>query len=318
MALNKIVVLVGGVGGAKMAHGLAQILAPDRLTVIVNTGDDFWHYGLKICPDLDTVMYTLAGLVDKTNGWGVAGDTVNTLDALNRYGEKPWFRLGDQDMATHLLRTQAMRAGESLTAITTQLTTRLGIGHTVLPMTDTDVPTMIETVEYGELEFQEYFVRYRWQPTVKAIRYVGMEHARITPQVAAALVDADAVLIAPSNPWLSVMPILSVPGMREALLARDIPRIAVSPIVSGQALKGPAAKIMGELGYPELSARTVAAVYTTMGVINGFVYDERDAALAIHDPRAVTFDTVMTSEAHRAALAEHILDWLAMEWESVA
>jgi LPPG:FO 2-phospho-L-lactate transferase (EC 2.7.1.-) len=168
--MRRIVLLAGGVGGAKLAHGLAQVLAPGQLSVIVNTGDDFWHYGLRVCPDLDTVMYTLSGLVDPVNGWGVAGDTIAMLTALQRYGEEPWFRLGDQDVATHLLRTQALRGGSRLTEVTARLSQALGVSTQILPMTDDEVGTIIDTVEYGELAFQEYFVRYRWQPTVKAIR----------------------------------------------------------------------------------------------------------------------------------------------------
>ncbi|MCS7069993.1 MAG: 2-phospho-L-lactate transferase CofD family protein, partial [Anaerolinea sp.] len=202
-SFKHVVALVGGVGGAKLAHGLAQILPPPALTVIVNTGDDFWHYGLRVCPDLDTVMYTLAGWVDPINGWGVRGDTTVTLDALRRYGEQPWFRLGDQDIATHLLRTDWLRQGVSLTEITRRLTTRAGVAHTVLPMTDSIVSTMIETVEYGELEFQAYFVKHRWQPTARAIRFVGIEDARPSEPVMEALERADLIIIAPSNPYLS-------------------------------------------------------------------------------------------------------------------
>ncbi len=310
MALENIVALVGGVGGAKLAHGLAQILPPERLTVIVNTGDDFWHYGLKICPDLDTVMYTLAGIVDRTNGWGIAGDTRAMLGAMGRFGETPWFGLGDQDIATHLLRTQAIRSGETLTQVTRRLAGALGIKPVLLPMTDAEMPTMIDTVEYGELEFQVYFVKHRWQPTVRAIRCANTASASVSADVTAALERADAILIAPSNPWLSIAPILAVPGMRDLLCRRDIPRVAVSPIVDGKAVKGPAAKLMAELGYGEVSPRTVAAYYR--GLINGYVYDERDAGQPIHeeDMRMVTFDTIMTTEGHRAVLAEKILHWI--------
>jgi LPPG:FO 2-phospho-L-lactate transferase len=314
LKLDNIVVLVGGVGGAKLAHGLAQILAPERLTVIVNTGDDFWHYGLKICPDLDTVMYTLAGWVDKTNGWGVADDTINTLSALGRYGESTWFRLGDQDIATHLLRTQAIHGGETLTAATQKLTKSAGILHTILPMTDAETPTMIDTVEYGEIEFQVYFVKHRWQPRVKAIRYVGMENATMSQSVRMALANADAILFAPSNPWLSIAPILAVPNLRDTLMRRDVPRVAVSPIIGGQAIKGPAAKIMAELNYGEISARAVAAYYGDL--INGFVYDSQDAGLNIElaGGRTITLDTVMTAEGEsRALLSRQILDWI-QQW----
>ena len=302
-----IVVLVGGVGGAKLAHGLAQILPPECLTVIVNTGDDFWHYGLRVCPDLDTVMYTLSGVVNKTNGWGVADDTFATLSALKRYGEDPWFGVGDQDFATHLLRTQAITNGESLTTVTQKLTTALGINQTILPMTNAPVATKVITIEQGELDFQVYFVRHRWQPTVTAIRYDGIEEAAVSEAVANAIADADAILIGPSNPWLSIAPILSVPGMRVAIIQRDVPRVALSPIVGGEAIKGPAAKLMAEMNYP-VSATAVADYYR--GVINGFVYDERDSELKIDGLRTVTFDTIMKSDEDRAVLARKILDWI--------
>lgn len=310
MALNNIVVLVGGVGGAKLAHGLAQILPPESLTIIVNTGDDFWHYGLRVCPDLDTVMYTLGGLVDKTNGWGIAGDTRNMLSALKRYGEEAWFGLGDQDIATHLLRTQMWHEGKRLTEITQSLTKRLGISHSILPMTDVPVRTIMDTEEHGEIEFQVYFVRYRWQPTVKAIRFDGIEAASVSPEARTALERADAILIGPSNPWLSIDPILSVPGMRSLILSRDVPRVAVSPIVRGGAIKGPAAKLMSELKY-EPSARTVADYYNE--IINGFVYDERDAGLNLNLKRIVAFDTIMVDDEDRAVLARRILEWIE-EW----
>jgi LPPG:FO 2-phospho-L-lactate transferase len=311
---GRVVVLVGGVGGAKLAHGLARLLPPERLTVIVNTGDDFWHYGLRVCPDLDTVMYTLAGIVDKGNGWGIGGDTTAMLDALRRYGEQTWFRLGDQDVATHLLRTLALRDGERLTAITARLTKNLGVLHTILPMTDDPVATMIETVEQGELEFQEYFVRYRWQPTVRRLRYAGADSAHLTPEVEAALEAADVVVFAPSNPWLSIMPVLSVNGMRAALAASPAPKVALTPIIAGGAVKGPAAKIAAELGH-EVSARGVAALYR--GIIDGFVCDVRDADLdfgALAPLHTLQIDTLMLDEEGRVRVAREILDWLGT-WE---
>ena len=311
MALSdskNVVVLVGGVGGAKLAHGLAQLLPPGCLTVIVNTGDDFWHYGLRICPDLDTVMYTLSGLVNKTNGWGVADDTFETLNAMKRYGEDPWFGIGDKDFATHLLRTQALARGESLTAVTNKLTKALDIHQTILPMTNASVATKVRTVEQGELDFQVYFVRYRWQPTVTAIRYEGVEQATVSEKVRQAIADADVILFGPSNPWLSIAPILSVPGMRDALLARgDVPRVALSPIVHGEAIKGPAAKLMAEMNLP-VTAAAVADYYGN--VINGFVYDERDSELKIDGLRTATFDTIMRSDEDRVVLARKMLQWI--------
>jgi LPPG:FO 2-phospho-L-lactate transferase len=315
--LGRVVVLVGGVGGAKLAHGLAQVLEPEQLTVIVNTGDDFWHRGLRVCPDLDTVMYTLAGIVDRTNGWGIAGDTTAMLEALRRYGEDPWFRLGDQDLATHLLRTEAWQRGERLTAITRDLATRLGIGVALLPMSDSVQATVVDTVEHGLLPFQEYFVRYCWQPTVRAIRFesAGDTPAAPTAEARAAIEAADALLIAPSNPWLSIDPILHLDGMRALLLARAIPRVAVSPIVAGRAIKGPAAKLMAELGLA-VSSVSIAEYYGTM--VNGFVHDVQDgaaaaAALAEHGVRTLQTNTVMTNDTERASLAQQMLGWLA-EW----
>lgn len=305
--MRRIVLLAGGVGGAKLAHGLAQVLSPEQLSVIVNTGDDFWHYGLRICPDLDTVMYTLSGLVDPVNGWGVAGDTVAMLSALQRYGEETWFRLGDQDVATHLLRTQALRGGSRLTEVTARFSKTLGVACQIMPMTDDEVSTIIDTVEYGELAFQEYFVRYRWQPTVKAIRFDGIETARPTPEVEAAIAEADAIVFGPSNPWLSIAPILAVPGLRTLIEAQLVPRIALSPIVAGRALKGPAAKLMAELGW-DVSASAVARYYGDL--INGFVYDVRDAGADVKTKNAVTFDTIMKTDADRAALASAMLEWI--------
>ena len=307
----KVVVLVGGVGGAKLADGLAQILPPEQLTIIVNTGDDFWLYGLRICPDLDTILYTLAGLVDPVNGWGIASDTTSLLQALERLGEDTWFRLGDQDIATHLLRTQWWREGVRLTEIEKRLATRLGVQQAILPMTDAPVATIVDTVEHGELDFQTYFVRYRWQPTVKALRLAGIEAAAMTAEVEQAMASADAVIIGPSNPWLSIAPILAVPRLREALTARDVPRVAVSPIVGGTAIKGPAAKLMAELGY-EVSARAVAEYYER--IINGFVFDERDAGLEIPVSHTRTLNTIMTTNADRIFLAKSVMEWISGWW----
>jgi LPPG:FO 2-phospho-L-lactate transferase len=303
----KIVTLVGGVGGAKLAYGLAQVLPPEDLTVIVNTGDDFWLYGLKICPDLDTIMYTLSGLADKVNGWGIGGDTRHAMEAMRRYGEDTWFGLGDQDIATHLLRTEMLRNGKSLTEATLTLTKKLGIPQPVLPMTDESVSTIVNTREYGEIDFQSYFVRYRWQPTVTNLRLAGIEAARVSDAVRAALEAADALVIGPSNPWLSIHPILAVPGMREAICSRNIPRVAVTPIVGGQALKGPAAKLMVELGY-EASVEAVARYYGDM--INGFVYDRMDESLRVDVPHSTVFETIMKNDHDKQILASRVLEWI--------
>lgn len=309
---RNVVLLVGGVGGAKLAAGLARMVPPDQLTIIVNTGDDFWHYGLRICPDLDTITYTLSGLVDPVNGWGIAGDTTITLDALGRLGEMPWFRLGDQDLATHLVRTTRLDAGESLTQITQAITSALGIRCRILPMTDEPVATRVDTVEHGELDFQDYFVRHRWQPTVRNLRLDGIQDATISAPVRQAIENADLIVIGPSNPWLSIQPILSVPGLRELIASRSVPRVAVTPIIGGQAVKGPTVKIMQELGYT-VSLETVAGFYQR--TINGFVVDVQDQDVHLSDLRLSVFDTLMNSDQKRVALAEHVLSWTS-DWNS--
>lgn len=303
----KVVTLVGGVGGAKLAYGLAQVLPPEDLTIVVNTGDDTWMYGLRVCPDLDTIMYTLSGLVDKVNGWGVAGDTTQTLEALRQYGEDAWFRLGDRDMATHILRTRWLNAGFRLTQVTERLTKNLGIHQRILPMTDAPVATMLDTVEHGELDFQSYFVRYRWQPTVKRLWLKDVEKADVSDEVRDAFTQADALIIGPSNPWLSIDPILRVPGLKELLLERDIPRVAISPIVGGQAIKGPAAKLMAELGYSP-SAHSVAEYYGD--TLNGYVYDQSDGDLVIQLPQVTKFETIMKSDKDKEDLARSVLQWI--------
>jgi LPPG:FO 2-phospho-L-lactate transferase len=307
MTDKNIVLLVGGVGGAKLAFGLNKLVSPENLTIIVNTADDFWLYGLRICPDVDTIMYTLSGMVDKQNGWGVSGDTAITLNALERIGEAPWFRLGDRDLATHMLRTQLWYEGYSLTAITKRLTSVLDIKCDILPMTNTPVETHVDTVERGELPFQMYFVKHRWQPTARNIRFDNIEQANVSDESRAAIENADAIIVGPSNPWLSIQPILSVPGMRELLAAQQVPRIAVTPLISGEAVKGPTAKIMRELGYTT-TAQTIAEFYGR--VINRFAYDKRDAPLQMENLRLLALDTLMQSEERRVELASQLLHWL--------
>jgi LPPG:FO 2-phospho-L-lactate transferase len=304
----KVVVLVGGVGGAKLAYGLAQVLPAEDLTVIVNTGDDTWLYGLRICPDLDTIMYTLSGLVNKDNGWGVTGDTFNTINAMRRYGEDAWFGLGDQDIATHLLRTRWLQEGQLLTEITRRLTKKLGIHQQILPMTNAPVATIVDTKEYGEIDFQTYFVRYHWQPTVKSLHLAGIEQSSVSPEVESAISNADVLLVGPSNPWLSIDPILNVPGMRDLITKRDIPRVAISPIVGGEAIKGPAAKLMVELGHLAVSPEAVAHYYGN--VLNGFVYDVVDGDLNIPQQNVTKFETIMKTDEIKAALARNVLEWI--------
>lgn len=311
MPNQNVVVLVGGVGGAKLALGLSLILPPQNLTVIINVADDFWHYGLKICPDSDTLLYTLSGLVDKTNGWGVGGDTVNTLEQLRLYGGDAWFRLGDRDIATHLYRTERLRQGARLTQVTAELAAALGVKVHLLPVSDDRLETIVHTQEYGALAFQEYFVKHRWQPTLTHIEYSGSESARLTPQVVNALEQADMILIAPSNPYLSVEPMLCIPPMREQLIGRAVPRVAITPIIGAQAVKGPAAKIMRELKL-EVSAETVARFYGK--VINGFVNDTANPALSMEGLRTLSMNTLMQTDADKAALADRILTWM-MSWD---
>ena len=309
MALARnIAVLIGGVGGAKLASGLVEAVPPERLTFIVNTGDDFWRLGLKICPDLDTLMYTLAGLVNPELGWGIKDDSTAVLDFLaQRYQVEPWFRLGDKDLATHLLRTRWLKSGRGLTEATACLAKRLGLRSAILPMCDEEVPTMVDTVADGELGFQEYFVKQAWAPVIRGIRYHDCARAKLSPQVHRALMKADIVLIAPSNPWLSIAPILSIPGMRDLLLRLRAPVVAVTPIIAGDAVKGPTAKIMRELGL-EVSASTVTRFY--QGIINGFVDDLRNEHAYFADLFSIQMDTLMNDQADKAALARATLDWI--------
>lgn len=305
-----IVALAGGVGGAKLADGLAQVLPPENLTVIVNTGDDFIHWGLNISPDIDTVCYTLGKLANPVTGWGRMDESWNVFEQMSRLGAEDWFRLGDKDIATHLERTRRLQAGEPLSSITHDFCLRWGIRHTVLPMTDDPVATMVDTVELGELAFQEYFVHQRCEPTVKRFHFAGIETAQPAPGVLKALAKADAVVICPSNPWVSVDPILMT------LKNRDVSKlkcaIAVSPIIGGETVKGPAAKMFKELGF-ESSALAVASHYGE-SVLTGFVLDTIDVefenqvrAQGIHP---YTTNTLMKLSDNRRQLAEDVLHFI--------
>lgn len=308
MVLDKnVCVLAGGVGGAKLAYGLAKVLPAERLKIIVNTGDDFWHLGLRICPDLDTMMYTLAGLVDPVNGWGLEDDSTRMLSALEKYGRKPWFRLGDLDLATHLLRTEALHQGESLTDVTRQLSESLGIQVPIIPMCNEWVETKVDTIEEGELSFQAYFVKHRWQPTVKSLRFEGIQEASLSETVKACLAWAEILMIAPSNPWLSIDPILAIPTMHDTIRSRAIPRIAISPIIGDAAVKGPAAKLMKEL-HLDVSAQSVLEHYGD--VINGFVYDDVDKGQVQSDIALRHFQTWMKDDQDKIDLAQNILQWI--------
>ena len=308
----KIVALAGGVGGAKLAHGLAQILPPEDLTVIVNTGDDFEHLGMYICPDLDTVCYTLAGLANPETGWGRAGETWQTIANIEKLGGPNWFRLGDQDIATHLERTRRLKEGQSLSQITRDFCAAWGVRHNVLPMSDQPVRTIVETDE-GDLPFQEYFVHRGCRPRVKGFRFEGVDSARCAPAPGAreAIQSADAVVICPSNPWVSIDPILRVFSPLQMYPFGEgtgVGCVAVSPIIGGEAVKGPAAKMYRELGI-EPSARTVAEHYR--GLLTGFVMDRVDSALAeqIQGKTWVT-NTLMKTFADRARLAEDVLHFV--------
>jgi LPPG:FO 2-phospho-L-lactate transferase len=306
-----IVALAGGVGGAKLAHGLYGVLGPDELTVVVNTADDFDLYGLHICPDADTVLYTLAGIANAETGWGVAGDTFTTLEMLRRYGEDTWFALGDRDFATHILRTARLRAGESPTRVLGDLAQTLGVRAALLPMCDEPVATVVQTPQ-GELAFQDYFVRRHHQDAVVGVRFAGIEQALVSAPVRDAMQHADAVVFCPSNPIVSVGPILGVPSMRELLRSATVPRVAVSPIVGGKALRGPADRMLAGLGY-DVSPLGVATLYRD--VISGLVIDRADQAYASQieslGPRVLVTETVMTDVGARRRLANEVLSFAA-------
>jgi LPPG:FO 2-phospho-L-lactate transferase len=301
-----IVALAGGVGGAKLAQGLSA-LAPEALTVVVNTGDDFDLFGLRICPDLDTVLYTLAGIADPVQGWGIAGDTTATLDAIARLGCDPWFKLGDRDFATHIVRTERLRAGAPLSVVTAELAAALGVRATILPMTDDAVATLVRTPA-GTLPFQDYFVLRRQTDEVTGITFAGVEQASPAPGLLDAIARTEAIVFCPSNPFVSIGPILALPGVATAIAASPAPVVAVSPIVGGQAIKGPAAKMFASLG-TEPSALAVARHYA--GRIGGLVIDEVDAtsapAIEALGIRPLVTRTVMGGLEDRARLAAETL-----------
>jgi len=303
----KITTLAGGIGASKLLLGLAGVMPPGDITIIANTGDDIELFGLRICPDIDTVTYTLAGVINEETGWGLKGDTFECLRWIERYEEASWFNLGDRDLATHIFRTNALRNGLSLTAVTDQIRRSLGVRSTILPMTDAYTPTRIVTKD-GEMHFQEYFVRRRCEPRVQGIRFENIESAEAAPGVLSAILDADAVIICPSNPFISIGPILAVPGVREALRQTEATVIAVTPIIGGRALKGPAADMLRDLGH-EVSAAAVAAMYRDF--LDVFVLDETDismegdiSSLSIH---AGVANTVMNTLEGKRRLARTVL-----------
>jgi LPPG:FO 2-phospho-L-lactate transferase len=304
-----ILALAGGVGGAKLAQGLARVLAPEDLTVVVNTGDDFEHLGLAVSPDLDTVMYTLAGLNDRERGWGLAGETWAFMAALQRLGGPSWFNLGDHDLATHIVRSARLGAGESLSAVTEALCQGLGVKHPLVPMTDDRVRTKVDT-DGGTLAFQEYFVRERCAPVARRVWFEGIERARPSESFHATLRSQRlrAVVLCPSNPFLSIAPILALPGVASLIDGAKVPVVAVSPIVGGAAIKGPAGKLLAELGH-EVSVLGVARYYGNH--VSTWIIDERDRAVQAQlealGKRVLVTNTIMTTPEAAADLAQTIL-----------
>jgi LPPG:FO 2-phospho-L-lactate transferase len=299
------------VGGAKLGFGLGGVLPPEALTLVVNTGDDFVHLGLHVSADLDTVVYTLANLADRERGWGLAGETWNFMNALGGLGGETWFNLGDRDLATHVERTRRLAGGQTLSDVTAALAAAVGLRHAIVPMSDDAVRTVIQTAE-GELEFQRYFVAEQCRPVATGVRFEGAARAQPSPRLAAALArdDISAVLLCPSNPHLSIGPILAVPGVREGLKALGVPVVAVSPLVGGLALKGPAAKLMAELGFAK-GVAGIARIYE--GLITGLVVDEADAADAAHLAAdglpTLSLRTVMATDEDRVRLARETLEF---------
>jgi LPPG:FO 2-phospho-L-lactate transferase len=306
---RRIVALAGGVGGAKMAQGLLHASDDVELTVVVNTADDFELYGLNISPDLDTVMYTLGGIANPATGWGIEGDTRHTLDGIRGYGVENWFLLGDRDFATHILRTMWLKEGATLTEVTRRLSDGLGIAARIVPMTNQTVATMVRTPD-GELAFQDYFVRRHQEDDVTGVRFAGIERARATPEALDAVAKADLIVFAPSNPIVSIGPLLALDELRAAIEASGAPKVAVSPIIAGKALKGPADKMLTTLGH-EPSALGVARILQPY--IDGFVLDGQDRA-AVPEIEALglearALETIMGDWDDRARLGREVIDF---------
>lgn len=306
----KIVAFAGGVGGAKLSHGLAHVISSEDLTIIVNTGDDFEHLGLYVCPDLDTVCYTLAGLANPETGWGRLGETWQAISNVEQLGGPAWFRLGDQDLGTHLERTRRLRAGDSISKITRDFCHAWGVAVTVLPMSDQPVATIVDTVDQGEITFQQYFVHQLCKPLVKGFRFHGINTALPAPGVMEAIKEADAVVFCPSNPWVSIDPILALEGVKTVVQMKPV--VAISPLICGRAVKGPVAKICIELGI-EPSALTIARHYGSL--LHGFVIDQVDIQLA-NEVRGMGIQTMVTdilmnTTSDRIGLAGDVLNFIA-------
>ncbi len=302
---QRIVALAGGVGGSKLAEGLAQCLPTDHLAIVVNTADDFDHFGLRVCPDLDTVCYTLAGMANPETGWGRSGETWHAMESVEALGGPAWFRLGDRDLGTHLERTRRLRSGASLTEVVAHFCRSWGVRPRVLPMSDDPIATVIST-DQGDLDFQKYFVELRCEPQVRAIRFAGAERAQPAAGVLEAIADADLIVICPSNPWVSVDPILAVPGLKKALQEKTV--LAVSPIIGGKAVKGPAAKIFTELGV-EPSANAVTEHYDSLlaGIVIDTIDQEQSLAIEAMGVRALVTDIWMKTRADRKRLAGEVI-----------
>lgn len=316
---TKVVALSGGVGGAKLALGLSQILAPEELLICANTADDFTHLGLRVCPDLDTVMYTLAGISNQRQGWGLEGETWQFMESLSGLGGADWFQLGDKDLATHVMRTTGLSCGQSLSQVTRKLCRSLNVAQRLVPMSNEPISTLLETDE-GCLSFQHYFVRRQCQPAVRSYRFEGIEKAAPQPELIEALREPglEAIVICPSNPFVSVEPILAVPGVRLAMQQSTAPIIAVSPIVGGRALKGPAAKMMQELQLP-VSALQVAQLYK--GLVDAMVIDVADqsqrGAIEALGMACLVTNTVMKNLADKARLARQLRLWMQSSFSSL-
>ncbi len=302
----KITALAGGVGGAKLAHGLAVSLPPEELAIIVNTGDDFEHWGLKICPDLDTVCYTLADIANPETGWGRKSETWQTYHNVSQLGGTDWFRLGDQDLATHLVRTEQLKNGETLSEITKSFCKTWGIQHLIFPMSNQPIATMVDTVEFGEMAFQEYFVKQKCEPKVKGFRFAGIEQAQPVYQAEQWINGSDAIVFCPSNPWVSIDPILAVFNFRGSPLKKPV--VAVSPIIGGESVKGPAAKMYRELNIRP-SALAVAEHYQT--ILHGMVIDTIDEklknAIEALGIKVLVTNTIMHTPEDRKRLAKDVL-----------
>ncbi len=296
-----VVALSGGVGGAKLVSGLQDILAPGELVVVSNTGDDFEHLGLHISPDIDSVFYALAGLNDEERGWGRSGETWRCMEALSGLGGETWFNLGDQDLALHLERSRRLRAGESLTAITTTICAAAGVPTRIIPMSDTPVPTIVHTAG-GDLAFQHYFVRDRCAPEVTGFTHQGAAAASL-PGALEEIGDVEAVIVCPSNPFISIAPILAVPGMQDWLNGLKAPVVAVSPLIGGEAVKGPTAKMFGELG---LSVTNAGLVAHYGDLLDGLVIDEADAKHTEHLPIAVAMTETLMRDANDRQRVAHL------------